>query len=172
MQAKLRFCQAPAGSNLCRPGQTISPLCAEAKYRKIRLSNPTIARCIRDEEGAVETLQMMGWVLEEDGEMLTLPKGSAVTMKEVSSAILAVVHKRRVLPPSHITAMAAPPQAVLWWVSWGYDNMKVATTQTVATTQCVRMLCMRSMSRLHHSPGVPLHAPPSTCLLCGCARLE
>ena len=31
---------------------------------------------------------MMGWVLEEDGEMLTLPEGTAVTMKEVSSASL------------------------------------------------------------------------------------
>eukprot|EP00891_Asterochloris_glomerata_P002534 jgi/Astpho2/2534/Aster-04248 len=59
----------------------VSP--TEAKYRKIRLSNPTIARCIRDEEGAVETLQMMGWVLEEDGEILTLPEGTVVTMKEV-----------------------------------------------------------------------------------------
>ena len=76
-------------ANIFRPGEI--PLRAEAKYRKVRLSNPTIARCIRDEEGAVDTLQMMGWVLEEDGEMLALPEGTAVTMKEVSSAVLAAM---------------------------------------------------------------------------------
>lgn len=80
----MRHTHAPAVGKPVQGRVVDIPLPAEAKYRKIRLSNPTIARCIRDEEGAVETLQMMGWVLEEDGEILTLPEGTVVTMKEVS----------------------------------------------------------------------------------------
>ena len=102
----------PAGSKPVQARANAICLCAEAKYRKVRLSNPTIARCIRDEAGAVETLQMMGWVLEQDGEMLTLPEGTAVTMKEVSSAILAAM-----LGEGNVTAMAAHPPALLWLFS-------------------------------------------------------
>ena len=77
---------------------------AEAKYRKIRLSNPTIARCIRDEEGAVETLQMMGWVLEDE-EMLMLPEGTAITMKEASSVIVTCWGRGR--PPAIVSGSAS-----------------------------------------------------------------
>ena len=58
---------------------------ADEKYRRIRLSNPKINTLIREERGALQTLQAMGWVLDlEDKDVLTVPKGLQFSMSEVS----------------------------------------------------------------------------------------
>ena len=79
---------------------------------------------------------MMGWVLEEDGEILTLPEGTAVTMKEVSSAILGVMLGEGNTPqPYHCRGSSSTGCSVV--VRMGYDNMRDASP--VATPPSMRL---------------------------------
>jgi thioredoxin len=58
---------------------------AEPKFRKLKLSNPKIAALIVAQPGAMEALQLLGWVreTEEDVECLVLPPSTHLTMANV-----------------------------------------------------------------------------------------
>ncbi len=52
-------------------------MCAEAKYRKVRLTNPTVKSALVDVDLALDAMRAMGWVeAEVEGEPhLALPDG-------------------------------------------------------------------------------------------------
>jgi hypothetical protein len=57
----------------------------EEKYRRVKLSNKKISETIVNTPGAIEAMQALGWVQDENNlEELMLPAGVFVTMKEVS----------------------------------------------------------------------------------------
>ena len=58
---------------------------AEAKFKRIKLSNSKVKSVIVDSTGGLSALFAMGWTYDEaDSEFLILPKGKQMTMKEVS----------------------------------------------------------------------------------------
>lgn len=61
----------------------VSP--SEEKFKRIKLSNSKVKTTIVDTTGGMPSLLAMGWVYDEANEdFLMLPKGTQMSMKEVS----------------------------------------------------------------------------------------
>lgn len=61
----------------------VSP--SEEKFKRIKLTNSKVKSTIVEANAGVPSLLAMGWVLDAaDGEFLMLPKGTQMTMKEVT----------------------------------------------------------------------------------------
>ena len=61
----------------------VSP--SEDKFKRIKLSNSKVETTIVDSAGGVPSLLAMGWIHDEaDKDFLVLPKGTQMSMKEVS----------------------------------------------------------------------------------------
>ena len=62
----------------------VSP--ADDKFKRIKLSNSRVKGAIVDTTGGVPSLLAMGWIYDAaDSDVLLLPKGIQMTMKEVTS---------------------------------------------------------------------------------------
>ena len=67
----------------------VSP--TEDKFKRIKLSNSKVKTAIVDSTGGIPSLLAMGWTYDEaDKDFLMLPKGTQITMKEVSANLSCV----------------------------------------------------------------------------------
>ena len=60
-------------------------ICAEEKFRRVKLSNPKIKAALADVPGAMQALLTLGWAREQEPEeAVVVPKGRHFSMAEVS----------------------------------------------------------------------------------------
>ena len=91
----------PCSQHLTNDAQVMSKLVrnaavqpSEDKFKRIKLSNSKVKTTIVDTTGGVPSLLAMGWVYDEaDKEFMILPKGTQMTMKEVSQALRWLKHR-------------------------------------------------------------------------------
>jgi hypothetical protein len=86
----------------------------EAKYRRIKLSNPKIKAGVADVPSARLALQLMGWVSVQDdvdGDILVLPEKQSLSMaqvRDVQDAQREVTKRARELQRQAISAAGLP----------------------------------------------------------------
>ena len=80
-----RTWRCTSGLELLQMGHLTLLICAEEKFRRVKLSNPKIKAALVDVPGAMQALLVLGWAREQEPEeAVVVPKGRHFSMAEAS----------------------------------------------------------------------------------------
>ena len=83
-------------------------MCAEEKFRRVKLGNPKIKAALVDVPGAVHALLVLGWAKElEPEEAVVVPKGRHFSMAEAGPLLDSIpTEPSRPLPDAQVVIRA------------------------------------------------------------------